>query len=228
MTTALDLITSAFSDINESEAEAPIENFDAQLALTELNRLMASQRPNIGWTKATALDSTVTVNDDAELWVQKSLAKHLAGHYEVPVSNALNEAWRMARRDVMSRYVKVEPQKSDAPSPSGQYGYSPSADSVDRNNVVYSRKAKTVSSDYLVVTTDDIIYVDCTNGPVTISLMAAAGVDGRGFEIVKVDETPNQVIVDPDGTETIQGDLTYRFNGHDEKVEMVSQNGGWS
>lgn len=221
MTTALDVITDAFNNISVNESEAPIEAVDAQLGLRELNRMMASLRVKVGWTPCSAVSSTLTVDSDVEDYIVKALAKRLAGHYEEPVSAQLAEDYREARSELFRRYVQLEPSQYHATLPAwssryGNYGYN-----ADRNGLEYTRKVTSVSSNYTVLLADDLIEVDCTNGPVTLTFPPASTANGYGFEVVKVDQTSNQVILDGDGSELIFGDTTYRFNEYMRKVELV-------
>ena len=227
MTTALDVITDAFNNINENESEAPIEAVDSQLALRELNRMMASLLIDVGWTSAATVSSTLTIKPDAEDYVVKALAKRLAGHYEIPVSASLAEGFRDARNDLFARYVKIEASEYYPTLPSWNHREYTSSN-ADTNGVTSSRKVTSVTSNYTALLTDDVISVDCTNGPVTISLPTASSSDGYGFEIIKVDLTSNQVIIDPNGSELVFGDTTYRFNGSQESHEVVSDGAQWS
>ena len=57
----------------------------------------------------------------------------------------------------------------------------------------------------------DVYYVDCTSGNVTVTLPALSSTDaaaGRMVKIVRVDNSANDVIIDADGSETIEGATT--------------------
>jgi hypothetical protein len=221
MTTALDVITDAFNKINENEAEAPIENFDAQLALRELNRMMAALRLDVGWYPASALTSTLSVDSDVEDYIVYALAKRLCADYEIPVSAPLESALKDAKSNLFLRYVKIGASNYHPLMPreyrTGNYGYNADYNGLDR-----TRKTKTVKTSYTVTVNDDLIYVDCGDGPVTLTFPAAASCDGYGWTIEKIDESANQVILSANGSELIYGDATYRFNEYQRSVEVVS------
>jgi hypothetical protein len=86
--------------------------------------------------------------------------------------------------------------------------------SIDDNNkavIILSDSAKnvrTVTGDTTALLSDRMIVVDASSGPVTVSLPAAATVSGKEFDIKKIDATASAMILDPDGTETIDGSTT--------------------
>lgn len=67
------------------------------------------------------------------------------------------------------------------------------------------RPITTVTADYTALDSDYTILCDCTNGNITLTLNAFKG---RIFKVKKIDSTTNQVILDPAGSATIDGELT--------------------
>ncbi|MCI5059298.1 MAG: hypothetical protein MRY83_24505, partial [Flavobacteriales bacterium] len=62
-----------------------------------------------------------------------------------------------------------------------------------------------VAANYTALTTDEVIFVDASSGDVTITLPTASGNTGKKYRIKKFEASANNVIIDGDGTETIDG-----------------------
>ncbi len=59
------------------------------------------------------------------------------------------------------------------------------------------------TSDYTLTSTDCICIVDASSGDVEITLPTAALIGGKNYIIKKIDSSANQLIITPDGVETI-------------------------
>lgn len=71
------------------------------------------------------------------------------------------------------------------------------------------RRIVTKSADYTATIDDDIILVDASGSPRTITLLSAVTMlAGRKIEIVKIDSSANAVTIDASGAQTINGALT--------------------
>ena len=134
------------------------------------------------------------MDSDVEDFIVSGLAKRLCGQYEVPVSAQLAGEVKEATSELYRRYNRIEPMRFPSTLPSWTNDYTGGYD-ADRNGVDTTRTVTNVSADYTLLLTDDLVLVDCSNGPVTITLMSASSGDGYGFEIQKVDQTSNQVIL---------------------------------
>ena len=77
MTTAQQIIADALDEIQVSEAEASISDFEAQSAKRELNRMMLSLPVKTGFTEVESLSETLSVKTNAEDFIKKNLAVHL-------------------------------------------------------------------------------------------------------------------------------------------------------
>jgi len=98
-----------------------------------------------------------------------------------------------------------------------------------QTNVTGGVTEVTVTS-YTVLATDHTLTVDETaiGGNVTINLPAAATV-GSGFELtVKKTGSTFSTTIEGDGTETIDGDLTYVLSIENESTSIVSNGTGWN
>lgn len=70
------------------------------------------------------------------------------------------------------------------------------------------------------------ILCDCTSGNITISLPTAVG-NQAAFNIKKIDSSTNTVTIDPDSTETIDGQSTVTIYDDDDFVQVQSDNSNW-
>lgn len=80
------------------------------------------------------------------------------------------------------------------------------------------------TANYTLTTTDRLIFVDATAGDVTISVPAASSNEGIVWTIKKIDSSANAVIIDPDGSETIDGDSSYSLTQENQVVSFTSDN----
>jgi len=83
------------------------------------------------------------------------------------------------------------------------------------------------TTDYTATVNDEIITVDTTGGDVTITLPPLTGITGQRFHIKKIDSVSNKVIVDGDGTETIDGSETQDIIFQYDSMELVAGSSEW-
>ena len=86
---------------------------------------------------------------------------------------------------------------------------------------------KQVSANY-TAGDDYIIYANASAGAITISLPPAADNIGVVYTIKKVDNSLNVVTIDPNGSETIDGGLTYTISNPNEAITIQSDGSNWS
>lgn len=89
-------------------------------------------------------------------------------------------------------------------------------------------------SDYSIVTIDnsdspynltagvDVVLVDTSSGPVQINVDAAASIDGKRFRIKKISNDGEIITIEPDGSETIDGEANYDLWMPLDVLEIVS------
>ena len=82
------------------------------------------------------------------------------------------------------------------------------------------------SSAYTLVESDDTITVDASGGVVTITLYAAAS-GSKKHNIVKSDSSANEVIINPNGVETINGASTHSLYLQYEGATIQSSGSEW-
>lgn len=96
-------------------------------------------------------------------------------------------------------------------------------------NLVNSLSVITINSDYTVLSTDYAIFVNTSTatGNVTITLPAASS--GRHIKIADSggNAITNKIIIDGNGTEEINGALTYTINGNYNSAALLSDGSNW-
>ena len=87
---------------------------------------------------------------------------------------------------------------------------------------------KLVTSSYPIVERDYTILCDATSGPLTVTLPAAGGVfNGHVINIKKVDSTVNAVIIDADGSDTIDGSATVSTDVQWTTITVQANGSAW-
>lgn len=83
------------------------------------------------------------------------------------------------------------------------------------------------TSNYTAASNDNVILVDASGGAVTISLPASSGVSGRVYTVKKMDASGNNVVVDPNGGETIDGAGTNTLSSQYQSVTTICNGSAW-
>lgn len=86
------------------------------------------------------------------------------------------------------------------------------------------------SAAYTVATADGpdtLIQADASGGAFTITLYTAVGNSGRKVRVIKTESSTNAVTIDANGSETINGSLTYAVRGGSDVVELTSNGSNW-
>lgn len=87
----------------------------------------------------------------------------------------------------------------------GQYLVRSGTNVVGAAVVTPALAVATKTTNYNLADTDDVILVDCTSGPVTITLHAVATAKKKVYNIKKIDASANAMILDGNLVETIDG-----------------------
>ena len=106
----------------------------------------------------------------------------------------------------------------------GDFYYNPSTGGLNVHNVITSVVSKT--SNYTAAN-ESIILVDASSGAVTINLPAASGLSGREYTITKTDSSSNNVLIDANASETINGSTVFYLNVQYEQVKLVCTGTSW-
>jgi len=86
---------------------------------------------------------------------------------------------------------------------------------------------RTESSNYTVLTTDNVILSDTSGGAFTITLYTASGNAGKVVYVKKTTSDFNAITVDGNGTETIDGATTTTVDTIGETLYLVSDGTNW-
>lgn len=85
----------------------------------------------------------------------------------------------------------------------------------------------TKTASYTATAADSTILGDATIGAITISLPTAVGIAGRKYTVKKIDSSANAVILDPAGTETIDGVATLSLTTQWGRATVQSDGANW-
>ena len=86
---------------------------------------------------------------------------------------------------------------------------------------------KAITQNYTATASDHMIFVNAGQSSVTLSLPTAVGIAGRQYIIKRVDGNgQNQVTVDPNGSQTIEGAVTKSIENQN-SIVIVSDNSNW-
>lgn len=98
--------------------------------------------------------------------------------------------------------------------------------------LTFNQKTLTFAdSPYTVLASDGSLWVDASGGAVTVNLPAAAANAGRVVVVKKIDSSANEVTIDPDAAETLDGVATQsigvQFTGYVMQSDGVSNWNIW-
>ncbi len=85
----------------------------------------------------------------------------------------------------------------------------------------------TKTANYTATGADHTILCDTTSAGFTITLPAAASNSGRIYVIKKTSADANNVTIDPNASELIEGAATFVFNTQNMSIEIQSNGTGW-
>ena len=190
--------------------------------------MMLSLPVKTGFTEVESLSETLSVKTNAEDFIKKNLAVRLASSYNRPVPATLAQAAAQTRRDLMRDYVKLRPLSYPTTLPIG-LGTSNNDYFLNDDQFPFGEKRTVtdVRANYTVLTTDDLVQVDCSSAPITVTLPAASSANGYGFDIEKTDTSKNMLIISPNGTDKIRGNSSVRFNQTGRRISIVSDGTEW-
>ncbi len=96
---------------------------------------------------------------------------------------------------------------------------------IDYHKLKMTPVAKTAN--YTLTGTDDLVLCATAAGSLTLSLPAAASHSGRVYTIIKTDSSVNPLIIDPNGSETINGSTTLTYTKQYDFIQIVSDGTNW-
>lgn len=83
------------------------------------------------------------------------------------------------------------------------------------------------NSPYTIVITTTILKCDATNSAITATLPSVAGKEGKKYVIVKTDSSANNVTIQADGSELINGSADFSLSSQWEVVTLYSTGSEW-
>jgi hypothetical protein len=94
-------------------------------------------------------------------------------------------------------------------------------------NTISSQFLRTETANYTAVSTDHTILADATGGAFTITLPAASGLAGKIYTIKRINSGGNDVTIDANASETIDGDTTKVLNAHWKYLQIQCDGSNW-
>lgn len=84
----------------------------------------------------------------------------------------------------------------------------------------------TINSSQILDDCQGLVLVDTTSGDVTLTLSSVSLFDEKRYTI-KIISGTNDVVINADSGETIDGDSSYTLSGLNSVIRLVSNGGGW-
>ncbi len=84
-----------------------------------------------------------------------------------------------------------------------------------------------IDSDTTLNDTHSVIWVDAGTGDVTLTLPAAASSGDRRYEIKRIDSSSNDVTIDGNGAETIDGETTVTLDDQWQTLRIMCDGATW-
>jgi hypothetical protein len=85
----------------------------------------------------------------------------------------------------------------------------------------------TITGDTTLTAAHTVVLCDASLGAITVALPAAVSHEGRRYFIKKIDGTGNAIIVDGNGSETIDDATTQVITGQDDCMAIVCDAAEW-
>jgi hypothetical protein len=96
------------------------------------------------------------------------------------------------------------------------------------NGAKWARRSVTsADSPVTLLTTNTILYCDCSSGAITVNLPTAVGNDGLTYWIKKTDAGSNAVTIDPNGAETVDDAASLVISSYLDSYTVNSDNAEW-
>jgi hypothetical protein len=92
-------------------------------------------------------------------------------------------------------------------------------------NTSMSLKTNTITSATTLNNTHNIIF--CNNGPYMVTLPTASANTGRVYTIKNIDAEGDDITVDGNDSETIDGQLTYILSLFNQSITIISDGSNW-
>jgi hypothetical protein len=87
-------------------------------------------------------------------------------------------------------------------------------------------KVSTITSSTTLDDTYNVVL--CNNGAYTVTLPSASANAGRVYQIKNIDAQGDDITIDGNGSETIDGDTTYVLSAYKNSITIVSDGTNWN
>jgi hypothetical protein len=87
-------------------------------------------------------------------------------------------------------------------------------------------KVNTITSATTLDNTYNVVL--CNNGAYTVTLPSASANAGRVYQIKNIDAQGDDITIDGNGAETIDGDTTYVLSAYKNSITIVSDGTNWN
>ena len=94
-------------------------------------------------------------------------------------------------------------------------------------STVVNRAIVSKTSAYTLTANDSVILADSTGAAFTLTLPAVAGTSGTVYTVLRVNAGANNVTIDGNASETINGATTYVLTAQWQAVEIISNGTAW-
>jgi hypothetical protein len=91
----------------------------------------------------------------------------------------------------------------------------------------WATASKSTGSPYTALSSDHVLLITTGASSYTINLPTAVGITGKPYKVKKADSGVGTVIIDANGTETIDGALTFVLSHQNDFVDLVSDGANW-
>lgn len=82
-------------------------------------------------------------------------------------------------------------------------------------------------SPYTLTSATNTLFCNTIDNDITVNLPSAIGLAGKAFEVMKTDDSGNEVILSAYASETINGSATYSLTAAYDRVKVVSDGAAW-
>lgn len=94
-------------------------------------------------------------------------------------------------------------------------------------STVVNRAIQSKTGAYTLTANDSVILADATGGAFTLTLPAVAGTSGTVYDIKRLNSGANNVTIDANGAELVEGATTYVLTAANQSVTIISNGSAW-
>jgi hypothetical protein len=203
--------------------------FNASISLQKafINSLLPTPdtgRFLVGYVKLTKGASEITAGDiwnTPQFFTSGSASSGGLG-YENPIASAITLT--TGRQLLMKAPVTINAGASLTVEASSTVFILP--DDIDQSKSA-NKSTQSVSANYSITTSDNVVKVDASSGAITVTLPSAVGINGQQFNIKAMDISGGNVTVATTSSQTIDGGTTATLTTQYENITVHSDGANW-